>query len=704
MGRAELGVNATDCTNIFAKGKVWKHHLNKKNLIFAEENYQTPTNMKKIYTTLFALAMAFTAMAQGWPANYQGVMLQGFYWDSFNDSQWTSLEAQADELAQYFTLVWIPQSGKCNDNGWNSMGYDDYYWFDQNSSFGTEAQLRSLITTFKTKGIGTIADVVVNHRNTNGWVTFPKEVYNGVTYQLLPSDICADDDNGQTKAWAEANGYSLSTNNDTGEGWNGMRDLDHKSTNVQENVKAYLGFLLNDLGYAGFRYDMVKGFSASFLGQYNKASAPTFSVGEYWDGNKTIVANWLNSTKVDGDIQSAAFDFPFRYTVRDAINNNNWGKLSNTSLMADAAYRRYAVTFVENHDTEKRSNANQDPIKRDTLAANAYLLAMPGTPCVFFKHWKDCKKDIAQMINVRQFAGIHNQSEYNMFSSASTHYAVRTSGANCDLLCVVGDVTKYTPTNRWIKVIEGYHYSYFLPNDANTAWIDLASGEYLSEQTATLTAVTNENAQIVYTTDGSTPTASSTKVASGTKVNIPVGTTTLKAGLLIGSTVSGIVSRTYNIIDFQPFDITIYVNTDQVDWSNVNFWTWGGDGSHSPTNNNWPGDKVSTTVEKDGKQWFTHTYTINSPSDFVNFVFSTGNGSPQTVDIENISEDTFFEISTETEGGKNKVNVVSTGIEELRMTNDNPGMDDAIYDLQGRKVTNPTHGIYIRGGKKFIVR
>ena len=704
MGRAELGVNATDCTNIFAKGKVWKHHLNKKNLIFAEENYQTPTNMKKIYTTLFALAMAFTAMAQGWPANYQGVMLQGFYWDSFNDSQWTSLEAQADELAQYFTLVWIPQSGKCNDNGWNSMGYDDYYWFDQNSSFGTEAQLRSLITTFKTKGIGTIADVVVNHRNTNGWVTFPKEVYNGVTYQLLPSDICADDDNGQTKAWAEANGYSLSTNNDTGEGWNGMRDLDHKSTNVQENVKAYLGFLLNDLGYAGFRYDMVKGFSASFLGQYNKASAPTFSVGEYWDGNKTIVANWLNSTKVDGDIQSAAFDFPFRYTVRDAINNNNWGKLSNTSLMADAAYRRYAVTFVENHDTEKRSNANQDPIKRDTLAANAYLLAMPGTPCVFFKHWKDCKKDIAQMINVRQFAGIHNQSEYNMFSSASTHYAVRTSGANCDLLCVVGDVTKYTPTNRWIKVIEGYHYSYFLSNDANTAWIDLASGEYLSEQTATLTAVTNENAQIVYTTDGSTPTASSTKVASGTKVNIPVGTTTLKAGLLIGSTVSGIVSRTYNIIDFQPFDITIYVNTDQVDWSNVNFWTWGGDGSHSPTNNNWPGDKVSTTVEKDGKQWFTHTYTINSPSDFVNFVFSTGNGSPQTVDIENISEDTFFEISTETEGGKNKVNVVSTGIEELRMTNDNPGMDDAIYDLQGRKVTNPTHGIYIRGGKKFIVR
>ena len=30
--------------------------------------------------------------------------------------------------------------------------------------------------------------------------------------------------------------------------------------------------------------------------------------------------------------------------------------------------------------------------------------------------------------------------------------------------------------------------------------------------------------------------------------------------------------------------------------------------------------------------------------------------------------------------------------------------DDAIYDLSGRKVTNPTKGIYIRNGKKFLIR
>ena len=106
-------------------------------------------------------------------------MLQAFYWDSFDDSQWTVLQAQADQLKGTFDLVWLPQSGNC---GGQSMGYDDLYWFaDYNSSFGTEAQLRSLITTFKQNDIKTIADVVINHRkNVSNWVDFPKETYKGV--------------------------------------------------------------------------------------------------------------------------------------------------------------------------------------------------------------------------------------------------------------------------------------------------------------------------------------------------------------------------------------------------------------------------------------------------------------------------------------------------------------------------------------------
>ena len=183
-------------------------------------------------------------------------MLQGFYWDSFADSQWSYLEEQADDISKYFSLVWIPQSGNCNSS-YNQMGYMPVYYFDHNSSFGTEAQLRSMIKAYNDRGTGIIADVVINHRNNLGvggsWVDYPAETYKGETYQMLSTDIVKNDDGNKTLDWATKNGLSLSQNNDTGEGWDGCRDLDHKSENVNKVIKAYLDYLINDLGYTGFR-------------------------------------------------------------------------------------------------------------------------------------------------------------------------------------------------------------------------------------------------------------------------------------------------------------------------------------------------------------------------------------------------------------------------------------------------------------------
>jgi len=669
--------------------------------------------MKKLFTMLTAIALILMSLISinvkasiGWPASYGGVMLQGFYWDSYDASQWSKLESQADEFAQYFDLIWIPQSARATST--TSMGYDDLYWFtNYTSSFGNEQQLRSMISTFKQKGIGTIADVVINHRgNVSNWVDFPAETYNGVTYQLQSTDIVANDDNGETKTWADANGYSLSSNNDTGEGWDGMRDLDHKSTNVQTCVKAYLDMLLNDFGYTGFRYDMVKGYAGSFTGMYNDHANPQFSVGEYWDGNAATVKTWINATKVNDVIQSAAFDFPFRYTVRDAINNSNWTKLANASVMSDEQYRQYAVTFVENHDTEYRSStAQQDPILKDTLAANAFMLAMPGTPCVFFKHWIDCKQDIKAMIDARKAAGITNTSSYNQLASATGYYAVYTEGTKGQLMALVGNnISAYTPGAKWVKILSGYHYAYYLAKANETAWIDKASGEYSAPFDATITAVSSTSgAKLVYTLDGSTPTANSTQVESGTKINISTDCT-LTVGLLINGTVTGIVSRTYSFSSFQPYTITVYVNVDQVGWSNVNFWTWGGDGTHAPTNTSWPGDQVTATTTVNGKTWYYKTYTINSQDDYVSFVFSTNSGSPQTVDYTYVTKDQYLEISADTDNGKNKINDVTTTT-AINNINAAETRQNEWYNINGIRINRPTSkGIYIHNGKKIVIR
>ena len=673
--------------------------------------------MKKIYFTLVALLATVNMFAQGWPANYSGVMLQGFYWDSFSDSKWTNLEAQAPELGQYFNLVWIPQSANC---GGKSMGYDDLYWFSNyNSSFGSEVELRSLIKTFKANGIGTIADVVINHRkNVSTWFDFPVETYKRVTYEMKSTDICANDDGGKTKKEADKQGVKLSSNNDTGDDWSGMRDLDHNSTNVQTIVKAYLDMLLNDFGYAGFRYDMVKGYSGKFTGIYNDAAKPAYSVGEYWDGDASKVKNWINATKVNDNITSAAFDFPIRYVVRDAIKAN-WSTVKTDGLANDNSYKQYAITFVENHDTEYRSaSEQQDPIRKDTLAANAYILASCGTPCVFYKHWIDCKKDIKAMINARQLAGITNTSNttFNAFRGEG-YNGIRTVGDKATLIAIVGpNAKKYTAPNTYAELLNGYHYRYFMPKKANLAWVDLPSGDYEGEMKAKLVAVSNaDDAQLVYTTDGTEPTASSKKAKSGEELEIPFGETTLKVGLLMNGAVSGILTRNYKVekpAAFDPYDITVYANADKVGWtSGFNFWAW----CDSPDENltvkgAWPGDKITQYKEIDGKKWFYQTYKIKSRNYMVSFVFSTGTGSPQTVDFTNINKDTYLEVQNEKNDGKYTIkdvtaNIPSTGISSPIVDN-TASKDNAWYTLSGMKMMQKPNqpGIYIHQGKKLIIK
>lgn len=673
--------------------------------------------MKKIYLTLIALLASMNMLAQGWPANYSGVMLQGFSWDSYDYSQWTVLEKQADDMKGFIDLVWLPQSGKCIEST-QVMGYKPYYYFNQNSSFGTETELRNLIAKFKANGIGAIADVVVNHRNTDGWYTFPAETYKGVTYQMLSTDICKNDDGGNTATQAKKDGVSLSQNYDEGDDFNDCRDIDHKSENVQKIIKAYLKFLKEDIGYTGFRYDMVKGFSGTHVADYNDATGVKFSVGEYWDGIENT-EKWINSTNK----KSAAFDFQFRYNVRDAIgvkdnkiiSSPNWSKLkSDYNLMHDATYRQYAITFVENHDMQYRSkDAQLDPLKRDTLAANAYMLAMPGTPCVFQPHWRAYKQEIKSMIEARKLAGITNMSNYTNKMAQTSCFANETTGDKAKLIVVVGNNTKaYTPSADYTQILEGYHYRYYLSKSAETAWCNIPSGEYEAGFKAKLTAVSqNSNAKLVYTTDGTDPTAKSKQVATGSTINID-NTCTLKVGLLINGTVTGIRTYNYTVKAFEPYTITVYANADKVtNWgSTMYFYAWNSSGTLTKA---WPGTAVTATKTLNGKKWYYMEFKIKSKDAIVNIIFNQGNGTgkKQTVDLIAGNSTKYYEITTTMSNGKYTCNDVtkaweSTGITGTPTISNTTATDNAWYTLSGMKMGKKPakNGVYIHQGKKVIIR
>ncbi len=388
-----------------------------------------------IFILCLSMTLAFGSKAANyaWPANWEGVMLQGFYWDSYTDTKWTNLTAQSDELSSYFKLIWVPNSARAASNP--GMGYDPVYWFtNHNTRFGTEAELREMIKTFKEKGTGIIEDVVVNHRSgKSNWTNFPAEEWNGRTWQLGPEHICSTDEVRNATGQAKPTGAP-----DTGENFDGSRDLDHTNATVQDNIKNYCKFLLEDMGYTGFRYDMAKGYAGRFTKIYNEYSKPTFSVGEYWDGYDAIAA-WIEAT----GRQSAAFDFPFKYAVRDAFSSGDMSKLvwlangSNPQPagMIHFGYSQYAVTFIDNHDTSRDDN---NKFSGNVVAANAFMLMSPGTPCVYLPHYKANKQAIQRLINIRNSVGLHNNSAVNVLQTNSSCYMAEVTGSKGKLVVKIG--------------------------------------------------------------------------------------------------------------------------------------------------------------------------------------------------------------------------------------------------------------------------
>lgn len=323
--------------------------------------------------------------------------------------------------------------------------------------------------------------------------------------------------------------------------------------------------------------------------------------------------------------------------------------------MHDANYRRYAVTFVENHDTQYRSADSQnDPLKRDTLAANAYLLAMPGTPCIFQPHWNAYKSEIKEMIAARKYAGITNMSNYANKQSKKTLYVNEVTGTKHKLLVAVGnDADKYAGETGYTKILSGYHYAYFLSNDAETSWTNVPSGSYEEGFKTKLTAVSQtEGAKLVYTLNGSTPTAKSTTVESGKEISIN-GTCTLKVGLLVNGEVRNIATHQYTIEKFKAYKFMIYVNADAVKWNPLYCYTW------KKAESEWPGEKMTETKTISGKTWYYKEVSIDNATELVNVIFNNGTDKPQTVDITGLTNTAYFEIEASKEGLKYKVKDVT---------------------------------------------
>ncbi len=222
------------------------------------------------------------------------------------------------------------------------------------------------------------------------------------------------------------------------------------------------------LGFRGWRFDLVKGYDGRFVGEYNEATDPEFSVGEYFDGDRQKITNWINGTGG----RSTAFDFPTRYLLYDALQHDDYHRLRsrNGDRVVCGGLIGYwpsrSVTFLDNHDTEYRREVEHSHYEGNHHFSGkmvdmgyAYTLTHPGIPSVFWSHYFDWSKltreRIDRLIKVRQSCGIHARSGVDIKEARHALYAAIIDGKTAMKL----GTSPWSPGLGWQLALDGEKFA-----------------------------------------------------------------------------------------------------------------------------------------------------------------------------------------------------------------------------------------------------
>lgn len=492
--------------------------LTHTNYFLPEQSYSKTKVIMKYFILLFHLLVAMigcdiishqTALAQA-GFNDDRVLLQGFYWESYrhghtdrfpelgNKKWYQIIEENAPTIRDArFDLIWLPPPSY---SGGLSAGYNPKEYFNLSNSYGDQPQHRQMLETLLRNGIEPVADIVINHRDgTNGWAGFVQPTWD-------TRSVCRDDEaflNPNSEVYntpipqrgaPEEKPTEYASHEGTTYAYNAFRDLDHTNPQVRRDLIRHL-LQLRSFGYRGWRYDMVHGYHARWIAVYNRASEPTFSVGEYdWD-KQGEQRGWVwHTATAPGEVTTASnvFDFSSFFTLKDNKGNYTawYGFGNGPGLIGDNTdnidWKNRAVTFLENHDTGYRTNEDGSPQEnheRDNFENNwqieqayAYLLTHPGVPTVFWKHYFDwgidLREKIKALINARKVAGVTSGSAVHTQENAKAKgvYGAYIEGKNGNALYVrIGG-----SDDDWQPHFSGYqNYREYAAGNGWKVWVKL---------------------------------------------------------------------------------------------------------------------------------------------------------------------------------------------------------------------------------------
>ena len=587
------------------------------------------------------------------PSECEDVMLQAFYYDSYRDgapgdvvisgtttlgnTKWATLLNQSGEIGTYFDLVWLPPSGKSE----GGTGYHQTQYSNQNSDWGKQTELLEFINRMHAAETKVVADIVINHAGCkSSWCDFyPQNFGEYGTFQPDASWICSTDEvnyNPEAGTWqgkatgTDDGGYNMQDN------YASARDWAHAKPEVQEMMKAYLKWMKEVIGFDGWRYDYAQGFKGKYIDMYNSAAANYFSVVEFWNGDMNNIKNYLQ----DVNWNTLAFDFGTKYSAIQGIADGDYAKCKGSGLLG-AGLSKFAVTFVDSHDTyfgcqggrdnndeiAGCGNSMKDSNKDRVLGANAFILSMPGVPCVFYPHWAKYKDEIGKMVLARKAAGVHSESHVSD-EAGNGYYKSTITGKHGSIRLLLGPNSGYntTPQGYTLAYKGGNFAMYYTSTQPEVPVLSITPSAIYKTATydVEMSAVAlSGTPTIYYTTDGSDPIASATKQTYTGSFTIE-GTVIVKAYAELNGVKSEVQEATYTYQEPQQTPLTVKFMPPTT-WQKVYLYAWDTNGA--TVLGTWPGMEWKT---KDAEGWLYHIFEAKYKE--MNIIF-TNNAGEQSNDI-----------------------------------------------------------------------
>lgn len=455
---SNLELSIDDLTN--GESIQFNHSINGQKVIIKDfiltptHSYRLLYNVKDINGKIIQGSINFLVKRDTYPvvSGLNQTMMQAFYWE-MNEGDyasdhpeeanlWNLLTDRAPELADVgITALWFPPANK-GMSGIHDVGYGTYdLWdlgeFDQKGTirtkYGTKNELDAAITALHSQEINVYSDADLNHRmgadgtemvnlssnnpdkpgqKIEAWTVFDFPGRNNQYSNFKWDWYCFDGTD-----WDQQIGTSGKYLFE-GKTWDDTyyfdddylmgADVDYQKQGVQDDVTAWGKWIVSEIDFDGFRLDAVKHIDNNFINQWinvvqNNSSKDVFFVGEAWIEDVNQLTGFLDNVS---NSNLKVFDFPLRDIFVEMVFDTDLSRLGTVGLVNKPGYEDRAVTFVDNHDTDRDEDSYSTSIYKRKYQAYAYILTRAeGLPTVY---WKDyyiwgMKEGIDKILTARKY-------------------------------------------------------------------------------------------------------------------------------------------------------------------------------------------------------------------------------------------------------------------------------------------------------------